>query len=411
MLKNILKVLFGNIFSKLYPFLVLNLLGIYINTSAVGVYAFYITITSVSVAFITGGIAPILVRYLAVDSEEKYIPKIQILDFSILLATILTILVSVILIFFGDKWLGFNVIDLKFFIIFTIIGLVISTLTKSAMVGLRDYNKLVGLDLVLTFFSMLGLIITYIISGFYDIKNFLQLSTILALINGLLGLIYFFAIRSNYYIPYKIKTSTIKRLFHFGWPALLSALMFSPVLLLGKFILENNYGLEAVGKFELTFQWATMLLIVTGVISSLALPDMASLTNSKIKMHEVYTKYLKINIIVSLILSVLIFLFFYINRIGWLSFFPAAKKISYLELTLVLVTALLISIWSVQTKVCAAFEQQLSVTKINSIWIITCMSLIILVTPSYGVVGMMFSIVISWCILVTVFFIWNKKFL
>lgn len=411
MLKNILKVLFGNIFSKLYPFLVLNLLGIYINTSAVGVYAFYITITSVSVAFITGGIAPILVRYLAVDSEENYIPKIQILDFSILLATILTILVSGILIFFGDKWLGFNVIDLKFFIIFTIIGLVISTLTKSAMAGLRDYNKLVGLDLVLTFFSMLGLIITYIISGFYDIKNFLQLSTILALINGLLGLIYFFAIRSNYYIAYKIKASTIKRLFHFGWPALLSALMFSPVLLLGKFILENNYGLEAVGRFELTFQWATMLLIVTGVISSLALPDMTSLTNSKIKMHEVYTKYLKINIIVSLILSLLIYLFFYINRIGWLSFFPAAKKISYLELTLVLVTALLISIWSVQTKVCAAFEQQLSVTKINSIWIITCMSLIILVTPSYGVVGMMFSIVISWCILVTVFFIWNKKFL
>lgn len=411
MLKNILKVLFGNVFSKLYPFLVLNLLGIYINTSAVGVYAFYITITSVSVAFITGGIAPILVRYLAVDSEENYIPKIQILDFSILLATILTILVSGILIFFGDKWLGFNIIDLKFFIIFTIIGLVISTLTKSAMVGLRDYNKLVGLDLILTFFSMLGLIITYIISGFYDIKNFLQLSTILALINGLLGLIYFFAIRSNYYIAYKIKTNTIKRLFHFGWPALLSALMFSPVLLLGKFILENNYGLEAVGKFELTFQWATMLLIVTGVISSLALPDMTSLTNSKIKMHEVYTKYLKINIIVSLILSLLIYLFFYINRIGWLSFFPAAKKISYLELTLVLVTALLISIWSVQTKVCAAFEQQLSVTKINSIWIITCMSLIILVTPSYGVVGMMFSIVISWCILVAVFFIWNKKFL
>lgn len=62
MLKNILKVLFGNVFSKLYPFLVLNLIGIYISTSAVGVYAFYITITTVSIAFITGGIVPILVR-------------------------------------------------------------------------------------------------------------------------------------------------------------------------------------------------------------------------------------------------------------------------------------------------------------------------------------------------------------
>lgn len=411
MLKNILKVLFGNIFSKIYPFLVLNLLGFYIDTSAVGVYAFYITITSVCVAFITGGIAPILVRYLAVDSEEKYIPKIQVLDFSILSATILTLLVSVILIFFGDAWLDFNIIEMKFFIIFTIIGLVISTLTKSAMVGLRDYNKLVGLDLILTFFSMLGLIITYIIGGFYSIKYFLQLSTILALINGLLSLIYFFSIRRSYYIPYKLKINTIKRLFHFGWPALLSALMFSPVLLLGKFVLENNHGLEAVGKFELTFQWATMLLIVTGVISSLALPDMASLITSKIKMREVYTKYLKINTIVSLILSLLILLFFYMNRMSWLNFFPAAKNISYLELILVLVTALLISIWSVQTKVCAAFEQQLAVTKINSIWIITCMSLIVLITPSYGVAGMMFSIAISWCVLVAVFFIWNKKFL
>lgn len=414
MLKNILKVLFGNVFSKLYPFLVINLLSIYIDTGAVGVYAFYITITTVSIAFITGGIAPILVRYLAVDSEESNIPKIQILDVSIFFATVLTLLVSIILALFGDNWLNFSATkDIKFFIIFiilTIIGLVISTLTKSAMVGLREYNKLVGLDLFLTIVSMLGLIFTYIISGFSNVKYFLQLSTILALLNGLVSFIYFLAIRRIYYLPYKIKTSSIIRLFHFGWPALLSALMFSPVLLLGKFLLEKNHGLEAVGQFELAFQWATMLLIVTGVISSLALPDMASLVNHKPKMEVMYKKYLKINIVISLILSFLVFVFFYINRNGWINFFPAAKEISYLLLLLVLITALLISIWSVQTKVCAAFEQQLSVTKINSIWIIICVILMALVTPVYGVLGMMFSITISWCILIGVFFVWNKRF-
>lgn len=414
MLKNILKVLFGNIFSKLYPFLVLNLIGIYISTNAVGVYAFYITITTVSIAFITGGIVPILVRYLAVESEDETIPKIQILDISIGLAIMLTFLVSVILILFKGILLDIETKDMNFFvisIILTIIGLVMSTLTKSAMIGLKDYNKLVILDVFLTIMSMLGLVFTYIISEFNNLKYFLQLSTILALLNGFLSLIYYLYIRNIYYLPYEIKNSTIKRLFYFGWPALLSALMFSPVLLLGKFLLESNQGLDAVGKFELVFQWATMLLIVTGVISNLALPDMASLINCKAKMYKVYRKYIKINLSISFIMGLIIFVFYYLNKVGWIGIFPAAKEISYFQLILVLITALLISIWSIQTKICAVFEQQLMVTKINSIWIIICILLMSLIIPRYGVDGMIVSIVISWIVLVGTFFVWNKRFL
>lgn len=414
MLKNILKVLLGNVFSKLYPFLVLNLIGIYISTSAVGIYAFYITITTVSIAFITGGIAPILVRYLAVVSENEGIPKIQILDVCIGLAVILTFLVSVILLVFRRNILNIEVEDINYFVILTIltiIGLVMSTLTKSAMIGLKDYNKLVGLDFLVTIISMLGLIFTYIMSEFNNLKYFLQLSTILALLSGLLSLIYYFSIRKIYYLPYEIRKSTIKRLFDFGWPALLSALMFSPVLLLGKFLLERNQGLGAVGQFELVFQWATMLLIVTGVISNLALPDMASLINNKAKMYDLYRKYIKINLNISFIIGFLILVFYYLNKVGWISLFPAAKEISYFQLILVLLTALLISIWSIQTKICAVFEQQLMVTKINSIWIVTCILLMILIIPRFGVDGMILSIVISWSVLVLVFNVWNRRFL
>lgn len=414
MLKNILKVLFGNIFSKLYPFLVLNLIGIYIGTSAVGIYAFYITITTVSIAFITGGIAPILVRYLAVVSENEGISKIQILDVCIGLAMILTFLVSVILLFFRRNIFNVEVEDIDYFIILTIvtiIGLVMSTLTKSAMMGLKDYNKLVGLDFFVTIVSMLGLIFIYIISEFNNLKYFLKLSTVLALLNGFFSLIYYLRIRKIYYFPYEIKNSTIKRLFNFGWPALLSALMFSPVLLLGKFLLESNQGLDAVGKFELVFQWATMLLIVTGVISNLALPDMATLINHKDKMYEVYKKYIKINLSVSIIMGLIILVFYYLNKVGWIGIFPAAQEISYFQLILVLITALLISIWSIQTKICAVFEQQLMVTKINSIWILICILLMSLIVPKYGVDGMIFSIAISWIVLVGAFFVWNKRFL
>lgn len=413
MLKNILKLLFGNIFSKLYPFLILNIIGVYLNTSAVGVYAFYIAITSIAIVFITGGISPVIVRYLAVKPDGNEIKKIEVLDFSICTALILTFLVLSSICLYGGGWFQFDYNNLDFFIYYillTIIGLVFSTLIKSTLTGLRLYNYLLVLDLLIAFISFLGLVVTYLLSGYNEIEDFLKLSTILAIINGFLSFALLFYFRIKFYSSYVIRFNVIKKMFNFGWPSLLSALIFSPVLLLGKFFLEKSHGLEAVGEFELTFQWATMLLIITGVISGLALPDMASVIDSKKQVKDFYRKYLKINIIVSILMGLFIYIFIYLNKIDFIEFFPIAKEISNLLLILALITALFISIWSIQTKVCAVFEKQLSVTKLNFIWIILCIFLMFFLIPIFGVEGMIISISISWFVLIVIFHIWNKRF-
>tara|TARA_Y100000296_G_scaffold86617_1_gene127005 strand:+ start:713 stop:1999 length:1287 start_codon:yes stop_codon:yes gene_type:complete len=415
---NVIKVLLGNVFNKLYPFLILNLLAVTVGVEAAGGYAIFVSVSSVAIIFINGGVGPILVRYLAVPAGFDNIGKKSVLKFSYCVSILIILFLSVGIYLFGSDFFSIEISGVDdetfvFLIVSFLIGQAIVSLAKSSLLGLREYNALMLYELVLTIVNLGGLVVAYFSVGLESLKVYLYLSTLLSVINGLMSL--FWIVRINKSVAGQngvgLSLVNIKRLLGFGIPSLANALMFTPVLLMGKLILEHNYGLTAVGKFELAFQWATIVLIVTGVVSSLALPELTVLLSDYSKLKKVYRQYVIVNVVISISLSVLLFVLFYFNRTGFFEFYAVANEIEYEVLFLALVMALFISVWSIQTKVFAVYEKQLWVTGLNLVWAMLCGVLVVAFVPKYGVLGFVSSISAAWLALVLVFFWFNYRFM
>lgn len=413
---NILKVLAGSVFNKLYPFLILNMVAITVGGESVGGYAMFISVSGTAAIFITGGVGPILVRYLAAPEEANFISKQKVFDFSISVSTAIIIFLSAGIYFLGDKLFSFEVSDVSaelfsILVIIFLVGQSVVSLAKSALIGLRRYSFLMVYEFVLTIISLSGLVFAFIFFGFSSLKVYLFVSAILSAVNGCLSFLLIFRIRRSVGQESELGLNSIKikRLFGFGVPSLVNALMFAPVLLIGKFVLESTHGLAAVGQFELAFQWATMVLVVTGVVSSLALPELSVHLRDKEKFKLIYFQYIIVNVVISVSLGFLLVFFFYLNRSGILDFFSVVHQIEYNLLFMALITSILISVWSVQTKVCAAYEKQFWVTKLNLVWALVCGSLVVFFVPKYGVLGLMVSVTVSWLFLVIIFIWFNGR--
>lgn len=415
---NVLKVLLGSVFNKLYPFLILNLVALTIGAEAAGGYALFISISGAAAIFITGGVGPVLVRYLAAPVEVDCVSKKSVIDFSVFSSAVIVIFLSALIYILVSRVLTIDIPSVSsdlfaVLVVAFLVGQSIVSLTKSALLGLRKYNTLMFYELVLTIINLGGLVVAFFYFGLSSLDVYLGLSALLSLINGLLSVALVVHIRSRVVerSDPDLSLLIIKRFVCFGVPSLANAIMFTPVLLVGKFFLEHYHGLAAVGQFELAFQWATMVLIVTGVVSGLALPELAVHLNSYSKLKATYFQYLLLNVGISLCLGSLLVLFFYLNRSGVFDFFSVVHQIDYAVLFLALITALLISIWSVQTKVFAVYERQFWVTSLNLIWAILCGALAVIFVPEYGALGLMTSITASWLALVLVFFWFNYRFM
>ena len=416
LIKTILKVLIGNTFSKLYPFVILNLLAIYNGSEEVGAYAIFLSLANSGILFISGGLNSLLGRYLSIKDDEGIKKKKSALIFSLVFAMVMFALYIILIeiIYFFTDTLKVISNDVKYIVICVIIyiyGQACLALYKHALTGLRNYNKILNADMLISALSIGTLIFVLAFYPAFDLKVVIYLTTAIGFISGVIGC-------TGLYRCYSIlnkkkfdinKADLTKEFISFSIPSLISSMMFTPILLLGKFVIEAHHGLETVGIFELSFQWATVVLMVTGVISTISLPDLANNIDSKFDFNRIYKKYILVSLSASAFLSISLIIAFLINEHTTFNYIPSNYEIELPILLMALASSVLISVWSIQVKVPAAYNMQLTATKINSIWVFFTLIGIYAFVPLYGALGFMISITLSWAILVIIYSSYNKK--
>jgi len=415
---NIFKVLVGNVFNKIYPFVVLNLLAITVGPEAVGGYAIFISISGVAAIFVNGGVGPVLVRYLAAPITSGGIGKKAVIDYSVCLSIVSYLLFSFFTYLFLSKFSKIEIPDVSselfsFLLIVYLAGQLSVSLAKNILLGMRRYTALMQCELLFTLINFGGLIVALACDWLYGLYGYLYLLTIFSVVNGVFSaaLVVHARVGSSDGSDSGLSAVEKRRLLGFGIPSLVNAIMFTPVLLIGKFALEHYHGLAALGEFELTFQWATIVLIVTGVVSSMALPELTAHLADYFKLKATYYKLLVINFVISFFLGFFLIILLKVGRNLGVEGYAFLHQIDDVVLFLVLITAVLISVWSVQTKIFAAYERQLLVVRLNILWALACTLFVMIFVPTYGVVGLAFAVSISWLFLVGVFFVFVNRFI
>lgn len=417
MIKNLIKLLFGTVFSKIYPFLILNLIAMTSEQSSVGAYALFLSIANLGLLIITGGLNPLLSRFLSIEYGDDSNKKTAVLTFSLTFSVVTFVIFSIIIIFLPSEFIGLKSIkestpNVVFFILLYLAGNSFWSVARFVLIGLKEYTVLLKLDIANSIIALGMLSTFYIYSDNLSLIKFFTLTTIISIFNGILGLIVFI----KYYLylkienPRKLTIADSSDFTKYLIPSLVNALMFTPVLLFGKVVLENHHGLASVGVFELAFQWATIILLVTGATSTISLPDLSGLINNKNKFWTTYQKYINLNFVLSLALSSILISVVLFDGLTEYRILPKNYDLDHHILLFSLVTSILISVWSIQVKVAAAFKRQYIASKLNLIWVVCSLSFTLLLIPSYGALGLIASTSFSWLILVIVYFFYNKSY-
>lgn len=192
---------------------------------------------------------------------------------------------------------------------------------------------------LLLFFSMISVILSSILNGFEKYKD-LAITNLLAislfvvptfylifnfqLVGGIIGVIIFFLFSSVFKaykifthmkdnkikINYRINIKSIFNMIKFTLPVFFSIVLIIPIFWYSKTLLMNynNDAFNEIAVFEASYQWLTIILVITGAVTNVSLALFSKLINNDDLIKALFLN-LFINISISILLSI-IFIYF-----------------------------------------------------------------------------------------------------
>lgn len=307
-LSSSLWLLIGNSIGKLAMFLANIFAARMLSQEAFGQFTMIRnTILSIE-GLISGTLGSTVIKQVAQSSHEEKENLPYILSTIFILNIIIAFIIS-IFIFFGadfivEKFLlnNTNLVNALYIGIFILITTTFSTLMQNILIGLEEFRKLATLSIITSSITIPMIFILIYFFQFYG---------------ALFGVVFYFGF--DFVIKYlyykKLKYILIFRyiefkkyisyIFFFSTP-----LFFSIIINLFSFwylrilVINESNGFKEIAIFDAAYQWLTVIMIITGATTNVALSMLSKKNNSKIFYIN-----LLINFLISLIFAIFFILF------------------------------------------------------------------------------------------------------
>ena len=307
-LSSSLWLLIGNSIGKLAMFLANIFAARMLSQEAFGQFTMIRNTISSIEGLINGTLGSTVIKQVAQSSHEEKENLPYILSTIFILNIIIAFIIS-IFIFFGadfivEKFLlnNTNLVNALYIGIFILITTTFSTLMQNILIGLEEFRKLATLSIITSSITIPMIFILIYFFQFYG---------------ALFGVVFYFGF--DFVIKYlyykKLKYILIFRyiefkkyisyIFFFSTP-----LFFSIIINLFSFwylrilVINESNGFKEIAIFDAAYQWLTVIMIITGATTNVALSMLSKKNNSKIFYIN-----LLINFLISLIFAIFFILF------------------------------------------------------------------------------------------------------
>lgn len=356
-------------------------------------------------------------------TATKYIAEFKSKD-SLIASKILTMIEVVslagsglfsLMLFFGSDFISSKILespDIKPILQLGCLLLFANTVVgvkQSIIYGFEDYKGLAISNAITALFTLIALSAAALTKDLNNVVLALGATYVFDLVlKQLLCTKLMKKYRLNYNINFRSQLSLIP---NFCLPALLNGACYMPALFYAKSVLvRHDSGFGEVAKFDASYQWLTMVMILTGSICNVIFPMLAK-EKDHVNFKEIYIYGLLSSLSIPLLALILTAPFS--NNI--MSIYGAEFASSGYMLTLALLISLLYSAWSLMSKVTIIENKMWLVFGGNVLWTLVVFISAEPLIEEFGSAGLLYCILLAWftsCCLFSVlnahYFIINK---
>ncbi|MCZ3128256.1 oligosaccharide flippase family protein [Acinetobacter baumannii] len=269
-------------------------------------------------------------------------------------------------------------------LVFSALSLVFFSLTVSFLYGLENKKKIALFNI----FNALLILVFISVSSLSKNLNLIFFSYGLA---NIIGVLFFLFKHYRISDTKKLNISNEKEYIKQGFPIFLSALLVTPIIgVLYTFMNAGGLG-EEISVFSVAMQWYNIILFVPGVLANLLLVDFSK--KNKILDIRFYTKQVFINFIITLVISLFVFILLYF-------ILPIYGKL-YQENLIIFVIFILVALVNSFNTVAGQFfisiNRQIFGFYFNLVWAVLIMAMTKLaLNYGYGLKGVVLSFLLAY---------------
>lgn len=385
----------------------------YLGKESFGQYSLIRNTISTFEIYTNFGLAPTATKSI---SENKLNDNL-ILSNTIKSILFITIVVTLILSLF--IYVTSDVISLNYFKdeslslmlkcgILILIGSSILSITSSILVGFEIYKSILKTTI---YSSLVSLPIFFYLILQYKLIGSLIAIGIYFLIDSFFKFLYIKKYLLDYNIHF-IKKETIYSILKFSFPLFLSALFMLPAIWYSKILLlKLGFTYLDIASFEASFQWLTIIIIVTGAVTNISLPIFSTLfkNSTRKELTNALILNLSINLLISLLMTIIIiFMAKYIMMLYGNDFLD-----DNILLIILTISSIFMSLIGVLNKFLISINKRWYILFISIIWTIAFLIYCFMLIPENGAKGLAYAYLYSYIVtfflyLVSVFYL-NKK--
>ncbi|MFA0518963.1 oligosaccharide flippase family protein [Vibrio sp. 10N.222.55.E8] len=329
-----------------------------------GRYGIVISTVNMVMIFASLGLGMTLTKYVAENKNNPCLLSNYVMG-SISIGLVLSTIISVCLYafstelavyFFHDETLS-HLMRFSAFMVFSncFIGL-----SVGALQGFREFKSLFYSNVFTAVLLMALLFLTLPNGTVNDVLHAMLISSIFDNITKFSILV---CCLRKYNYKFIIPTLAVyKRVTSFAVPTLLNGICFLPFLWYSKTLLViGDNGLYQAGLFDAAYQWLTLIMLITGAISTAIFPVLSKNNSDFIKVY-------KFGILTSITIPLLLVIVIYPLRIYIANLYgPGYEELIDLIPVSIIITVFY-SAWSVMSKVSSAKGKPWQVFFGNIIW-------------------------------------------
>ncbi|MDC5058213.1 oligosaccharide flippase family protein [Acinetobacter baumannii] len=269
-------------------------------------------------------------------------------------------------------------------LVFSALSLVFFSLTVSFLYGLENKKKIALFNI----FNALLILVFISVSSLSKNLNLIFFSYGMA---NIIGVLFFLFKHYRISDTKKLNISNEKEYIKQGFPIFLSALLVTPIIgVLYTFMNAGGLG-EEISVFSVAMQWYNIILFVPGVLANLLLVDFSK--KNKILDIRFYTKQVFINFIITLVISLFVFILLYF-------ILPIYGKL-YQENLIIFVIFILVALVNSFNTVAGQFfisiNRQIFGFYFNLVWAVLIMAMTKLaLNYGYGLKGVVLSFLLAY---------------
>lgn len=385
--------LIANILGRLSIFVANILAARLLPQEVFGQYTMLRSTVTMFENIITGSVGPIIIKRTAQSSikttEELSITLVSIFFINISIAISLSILLFINSSYIIETYFVLTpYIETGFKIsLLLLIASILSITLQKIFIGLEYYKKSALLSL---YISLISIVFIWIMINYFQFFGILYGILFYFLLDFIVKFIFLKKQHKLFTFDYNKILIEIKYFFSFSYPLLLAIIVSSISFWYARVLLvkqTNEYSELAI--FDAAYQWLTIIMIITGATTSVALPMLSKISKINLKDDEI--SIFKINFIINILIASFIAIIF----ITFSSFIMSVYGEKYVEgkniLIILSVTSIFFTISSLLNKYLISREYKWII--FFNIFISTFVLYIVLYNYiEFGVIALAFSL-------------------